>query len=303
MKAPFNKPPLTFEQQLDRLVERGLACADRPLALCHLTHINYYRLAAYFLPFEADHATHTFRSGTRFDDVLGLYVFDRELRLLTLDAIERIEVSIRTGWAYVLAHHHDAHAHLKETLFKKSTRWNYAQLIQKLHDETQKSRETFVKHFRERYAETLPPVWAIAEVMTLGELSKWYDCLRSSADRNAVARRYDMDETNLASFLHHLSTVRNLCAHHARLWNREFTVTFSLPRRRPKVLAESLNRENKRIYNTLSVMAYLMDCVSPHHHWKFRVKELLMKYLVDIRAMGFPQKWETLPVWRDKGEI
>jgi abortive infection bacteriophage resistance protein len=111
-----------------------------------------------------------------------------------------------------------------------------------------------------------------------------------------------MDEVNLTSFLHHLSTVRNLCAHHARLWNREFTFTFKLPRQRPKALAESLNRESKRIYNTLSVMAWLMDCVSPRHHWKSRLKELLARHAVDTRAMGFPQKWETLPVWRNEGE-
>jgi abortive infection bacteriophage resistance protein len=302
MKKPFNKPPLSFEQQIDRIIERGLVCPDRPRVRRYLAHINYYRLTAYFLPFEADHATHAFRPGTRFDDVLNLYVFDRELRLLTLDAIERIEVSVRTGWAYTLAHRHGAHAHLDETLFSsKRKRWDYGQQKQKLIDETQKSQETFAKHFRERYVEPLPPVWAVAEVMTLGELSKWYRHLKSGADRNAVAHRYDMDEIALASFLHHLSTVRNLCAHHARLWNREFTFAFKLPRR-PEILAESLNQKSRRIYNTLSVMTWIMDCISARHHWKLRLKELLARHAVDMHAMGFPQRWEALPVWRDEGK-
>lgn len=302
MKEPFNKPPLTFEQQLDRIIERGLMCTDRPRALHHLAHINYYRLAAYFLPFEADHPTHAFQPGTSFDDVLNLYVFDRELRLLVLDAIERIEVSVRTGWAYTLAHRHGAHAHLNAALFRQDRQWDHAQQKQKLVDETKKSPETFVKHFQKRYTEPLPPVWAIAEVMTLGELSKWYSHLKHRADRNAVARCYDMDGVVLVSFLHHMSTIRNLCAHHARLWNREFTFAFKLPCR-PRTLAESLNRESgKRIYNTLSIMAWLMDCISPHHHWKSRLKELLTRHAIGMYAMGFPQEWETLPVWRDEGE-
>jgi abortive infection bacteriophage resistance protein len=133
MKAPFSKPPLTFAQQLDRIIKRGLTCPNPLLALRYLTHINYYRLAAYFLPFEADHATHAFRPGACFDDVLDLYVFDRKLRLLALDAIERVEVSVRTGWAY-------AHAHLDAALF--GARWNYVQQRQKLTDETRESQET-----------------------------------------------------------------------------------------------------------------------------------------------------------------
>ncbi|AWB35850.1 Abi family protein [Orrella marina] len=108
----FNKPAFTDDQQLDQLIQRGVVCGDRAEALHYLGHINYYRLAAYWLPFEADHASHSFKPGTRFVDVLNLYIFDRELRLLVLDAIERVEVSVRTGWAYTLAHRYGPHAHL-----------------------------------------------------------------------------------------------------------------------------------------------------------------------------------------------
>ena len=98
------------------LQARGMAIADPSEALFYLQHLNYYRLGAYWLPFEADHSTHQFRPGTRFDDVLNLYMFDRELRLLVLDAIERSEVSLRGQWAFHLAHQHGVHAHLDATL-------------------------------------------------------------------------------------------------------------------------------------------------------------------------------------------
>lgn len=296
----FTKPPLTLDQQLDQLMARGMQCADRAQAIHYLGHLNYYRLGAYWLPFEADHATHTFKAGTRFEDVLNLYVFDRELRLLVLDAIERIEVSIRTGWAYALAHRYGPHAHLDAGLFKQPPKWDHALQAQKLEDEARKSHETFIQHYYGKYQEPLPPLWAVVELMTLGQLSKWYGNLRQGSDRNAIARRYDMDEINLTSFLHHLSTVRNLCAHHSRLWNREFTFAFRLPSHRPAALVASLNaHDGRRIYNTLTTLAWLLDCISPAHHWKKRLRALLALHGVDPKPMGFPTGWDETVVWRE----
>lgn len=297
----FNKPPFTHEQQLDQLIQRGLVCADRAEVLHYLGHLNYYRLGAYWLPFETDHASHAFQPGTRFADVLNLYVFDRELRLLVLDAIERVEVSVRTGWAYTLAHRHGAHAHLNASLFKKPARnWNHTQQSQKLETEARKSHETFLRHHYQKYDERLPPVWVVVEIMTLGQLSKWYGNLRHGADRNAVAHRYDMDETNLTSFLHHLSVIRNFCAHHSRLWNREFAFTFRLPRLRPQALVTSLNHQDaRRLYNTLTVLAWLLDVISPQHHWKQRLKALLAQHAIDLQRMGFPADWAHRAVWQE----
>jgi abortive infection bacteriophage resistance protein len=87
MKRAFTKLATTYKQQVDLLQQRGMQIEDPATAAFYLQHINYYRLGAYWLPFEVDHASHRFKPGTRFDDVLKLYVFDRELRLLVLDAI------------------------------------------------------------------------------------------------------------------------------------------------------------------------------------------------------------------------
>lgn len=163
----YNKPPLTHTQQLDQLIRRGLACGDRAEALHALEQLNYYRLGAYWLPFESDHATHAFRPGAGFPEVLDLYVFDRELRLLVMDAIERVEVSVRTGWAYALAHRHGPHAHLDAQLFKSpASNWDYAQQRRKLEDEADRSHEVFVRHHYRKYDEPLPPLWAVVEIMT-----------------------------------------------------------------------------------------------------------------------------------------
>ncbi|MFO7606289.1 MAG: Abi family protein [Desulfurivibrionaceae bacterium] len=108
----FTKVPKTFDEQLQLLVSRGMEVADPERAKRYLSHLNYYRLAAYWLPFEEDHPSHRFKPGTQFDIVLEHYIFDRELRLLVMDAIERLEVSLRTRWAYCLSHTYGPHAHL-----------------------------------------------------------------------------------------------------------------------------------------------------------------------------------------------
>lgn len=298
MKNP--KRPMRYEQQLDQLIERGMACKDRQQALHVLAHSNYYRLSAYWLPFEADHSKHVFKPGVCFEDIVNLYTFDRELRLLVLDAIERVEVSLRTSWAYTLSHRYGPHAHLDACLFKKNLRpWDYKVQREKLEDQARKSHEVFAQHHYRTYDEPLPPLWVVVEIMTLGQLSKWYSHLRHGADRNAVAHGYDMDEINFTSFLHHLSTIRNVCAHHSRLWNREFTFTFRLPSHRPATLVASLNQhDGRRIYNTLTVLAWLLDCICPHHHWRQRLQTLLKQHAIEPQRMGFPLHWEQRPLWQ-----
>jgi abortive infection bacteriophage resistance protein len=300
----FTKAPKTFSEQLGLLVSRGMLINDHDRVLRYLRHLNYYRLTAYWLPFEEDHATHQFKPGTTFDKVLELYIFDRELWLLIMDAVERFEVSLRTHWAYHLAHAYGPHAHLDATLFKpdRMPQWRHRDAIAALQETVRLSSEVFIRHLRDTYEEALPPIWALCEIMTFGQLSKWFANLAKRSDRNAIARQYDMDEQNLASFLHHLSTVRNYCAHHARLWNREFTISWSLPLHRPAAVVDSLNRHNsKRIYNALAMLACLMDIINPGHHWKQRLGDLLNRHPgVRTVAMGFPEDWQNMPIWREK---
>lgn len=296
----FTKPPMTYQEQIELLVSRGMRIDNYGRARHYLSHLNYYRLAAYWLPFEQDHATHNFKPGTTFDKVIEHYIFDRELRLLVLDAIERFEVSLRAHWAYQLAHTYGPHAHLDRNLFKPA--WRYLDNVDDLEKVVRQSSEVFIRHLRTTYDEHLPPVWALCEVMTFGQLSKWYANLRHGRDRNAIARIYDLDEVNLVSFIHHLSGVRNYCAHHSRLWNREFTFAWIMPTNRPFSLLPNLNRhDGKRLYNTLAMLAYLMDVINPGHHWKKRLGDLFRHHPgVRERFMGFPENWRELPLWRGK---
>lgn len=296
MKRPFRKPATTYHQQIDKLQQRGMVINDDAAARYYLQHLNYYRLGAYWLPFEADHTTHQFKPGTNFNDVLDLYIFDRELRLLVLDAIERIEVSVRCQWAYQLAHKHSPHAHLDAQLFDgKFWQGN----LDKLSKEVRRSDETFIKHHLATYVESLPPVWAVCEVMTLGLLSRWYNSLKPKATRRAIADVYSIDEKVLQSWLHHLSLVRNICAHHARLWNREFTIIPNMPKSKPAHLSAEFITGSRKLYNTLVILLHCMDIIAGQHHWRTRLKGLIDKHNISLAEMDFPADWMSRGIWQE----
>jgi abortive infection bacteriophage resistance protein len=212
-----------------------------------------------------------------------------------LDAIERVEVSIRSQWAYQIAHLHNPHGHLDATLSVNNSRWQ--KNLAKLTTEVNRSDENFIKHLITNYSEALPPIWAVCEVMSLGLLSRWFDNLKPMKTRRAIAMVYGVDEQVLASWLRHLSLVRNISAHHSRLWYRDFTITPTLPRNKPVGLAYQCVLGSRKLYNTLIILLHLMDMIAPKHIWRIRVKDLLSEHETLVTAMGFPVNWVESKIW------
>lgn len=294
----FTKSPTTVNQQIQLLENRGMNVPDHAKARHYLSHFNYYRIGAYWLPFEVDHASHQFKEGTSFEDVLDLYIFDRELRLLVMDAIERFEVSVRTRLAHHLAHTYGPHAFLKQEIFKEPGL--FQRHLERLEKELKRSQEIFVTHYRHKYTNPLlPPIWAAVEVMSLGQLSKWYYNLKKRSDRQSIADGYNINEVIITSFLHHLTIIRNICAHHNRLWNRKFSLKMKIPRRGPKNIQGCFNTgQPEKLYNTLAMLEYLIEIISPDTHWKWRLFALFEKHpAAKPEAMGFPDGWEKLALW------
>lgn len=292
----FSKDSLTFEQQIERLIERGLHVEDKASATAYLSHINYYRLGTYWWSFIDDHEAHTFKAGATFNQVLNLYVFDRELRLLVLDAIERIEVSLRTQWAFHLSKKYGSHAHLDKDAFTR--KFDHDDFIENLQKEIQRTSDKNIKKQAYKYKEPTPATWIICEVMSFGWLSRSYDAIGRRALRADISDTYKFKEIVLSSFLHHITTVRNICAHHSRLWNREFTFTMKLPTNGAPELLQSFNSHApKQLYNTLVMCAYFMDIICPNHHWKKKLKALIEEHNIDVTNMGFPTDWLESPIW------
>lgn len=267
----------------------------------YLAHVSYYRLRAYWLPFEvpAQNADdHAFVDGTSFDHALSLYVFDRQLRLHVMDAIERIEVSFRGTWAHHLAMKYGPHGYLDANLYARPD--HYAKALTYLIEEIEKSKDTFIVHYKKKYDDPAqPPIWMVAEILSLGRLSKWYSNLKHRPDRQAIAKTYGLDEKVMVSLIHHIAYVRNICAHHGRLWNKQFIVTMAIPSSPPALKLAMNGLEKRRLYNSLVALGYLIKIVAPNSEWRQNLISLIdIHPLADPGEMGFPENWRSLPFWR-----
>ena len=313
--ALFDKPALTIEQQLSVLSQRGLMIPDRERARQYLENVSYYRFSAYTRPFYIpQQIEHRFLLGTTFDGVLSLYIFDRELRLLLLDAIERVEVALRSQMTNCLAEHYGAHGYTAPEIF--DDRYDHTWLMSKLEKGVSANNaDVFVQHYRNKYEEAseYPPVWMAMEMLTFKEVSVMFSQLRHSADTQRISRHFGWPHTVLCSWFRSLSDLRNLCAHHSRVWNREFGSFPAVPRKRPKDWAqipkEILTRRSssstsritpqRRFYMQWVVMETLMRVVCPESRWSKRLVQLLRQHQqVSLFHMGFPKDWEQQAFWR-----
>lgn len=301
MSSRYTDPPLRYSEQIERLKQRGMRFLDERRAEHYLRHLNYSRLAAYWNGFLIQNSNPPrFRNETTFERILDLYRFDRELRLLVLDAIERIEISFRSVWAYEVAHApgHGPFAHLNPTLARDKKRWS--QNLQRLVGEMHRAfKEPYIRSFLENHSDTMPPVWTVCEVMSLGSLSNWYANLNDERTRMAIAKHYGIGHSALGSWMHHLTVVRNVCAHHGIYWNREINIQPESTGGLPDRVKNSMAGTPRKPHNTFVILLWLLDRIAGEHHWRARLNKLMGKYRPDLRAMGFPEKWRELPIWKE----
>ena len=229
----FNKPPLTYEKQVELLLSRGLIVTDRKRAERHLANISYYRLSAYMLPYKKKEngiIIDAFKEGTTWDDIYDLYVFDRKLRLLVFDAIERLEVAIRTQIIYQLSHKYGSHwqdnAHIfnppREVTLRDGRTITidvYREIQSHIKEQLHSNRaEVFIQHYHNKYGTPEnPPSWMSVEIMYFNHLSKICTGLKNLADINGIASYFALPPKTFCSWLHTMNYVRNICAHHSRL--------------------------------------------------------------------------------------
>lgn len=294
-KRPYTKTHTTFPDQVKLLQSRGIIVQDPVKAEFLLSHINYYRLTAYWLPFETDHANHVFRPGTTFESIYNLYVFDEKFRHLLIEGISLIEISLRCKWAYVLSRQYGPHAHLDPTLAFNPV--HFQNNLDTLQKERDRSNEIFITHFRTNYQERFPPIWASSEIMSFGLLSRFYDNLKPMALRKEIAAAYNLNDAALASWIHYLTIIRNYAAHQARLWNRDFTITPTIPRTNGVQTKALFDPNSRRIYNGLLIIITLLSVIRPGNDWKKKLVALIDTFGINPVAMGFPANWQSLPFW------
>lgn len=249
MYMKYCKPSLNITQQIELIESRGMVINDRLRAERHLSNISYYRLSAYMIPYkERDdfgNRKDAFKVGTRWDHVIDLYRFDRKFRLLIFDAIERIEISLRTQLIYQLSQKYGSHWHTNKLIFKDIsyfdkytgktvTRNIYFEINKHIEEQLISNKSTeFFKHYANKYNDPLtPPSWMSVEIMYFHQLSLICSALKNPNDLSDLAKYYSLPKDVFLSWLHTVNYIRNICAHHARLWN----LTLQIP---PKKLSFS----------------------------------------------------------------
>ena len=302
-KIAYDKPALTAAALVDQLRKRGLVIPDPARAIHYLTFIGYYRLSGYLRYFADpdDPAAEKFRDGTTFEQVLNLYIFDRKLRVLLMDALERIEIAVKALISNM--------ASIAKTPFwlSESANFDYGSheivmehITEVVGGGEKNTQYDFIAHYYRRYsAPAHPPSWMLMETFSFGAVSRIYKVMRGEL-RIPVADALGVQQDILESWLHCLSFVRNVCAHHARIWNRRLTISPKIPKKyRDTWPAQSQNR----LYVVCAVIHHLMKMIADDSGWVQRLAVLIRERPgVPLSAMGFPEDWEDDPFWGLKGK-
>lgn len=308
MGTHYLKPALTLEQQADLLIQRGMLGA-RDVMIARLATVSYYRLSAYWYTFRCE-GSEQLRSGTHFDHVWERYVFDQRLRVLVIEAIERIEVAVRTKVAHLHAHAYGpfGYATMPRSLpglnaNDESDAWSHKAFLKEVRKCIHRSREApFVKHFRERYrSESDLPIWMAMELLSFGTVARMYQGAGNQI-RQPIAASFDLKISELASWLVMLNDVRNICAHHGRLWNRKLVKQPSLPDHND--WKTPVRVDTTTVFAALTTCSYLLMRISPDGKWQRRVRALVDDYpwsstMQSARGwkMGLPKNWLECPIW------
>lgn len=318
MRIPYTKPWLDVPDQVAKLKARGLSIADEAAAARFIRYVNYYRFSGFCLRFQHWDATageKVFLPGVRCEDIVDLCDFDSALRDCLSDALEMVEISLRTSIAFHFGRAFGPFGHADAANFDKAfspqaatnatqgkSSSTHGEWHKTLIDETRRSRELFVDHFRDTYSQYPDlPIWMVSEICSFGTLSRMYSNLRNR-EQGAVARDYSIQFVILKSWLHTFTFARNVCAHHARLWDRQLSISPKIPGGKRWGLVA---KHSKTIYAVALMLNWMLanDSIpeGKHSEWKRRMETLMRGFAARFPQLlhhtGFPIDWTKDPLW------
>jgi len=299
----YLKPHLTLEDQINLLVSRGLVIDDTTFAKHILSNISYYRLSSYFYNFWEDKSGHKFFGSTKFERIVNIYNFDSELRAICFKAIELIEVSIRTKLSLFLSHNHGPYWFENDNIIINKT--SHADNIKSIQDLlNQKIKEQFIKDHFKKYSDRYPPSWKLLEITSFGLLSRLYGNISPSVkEKKAIARSLGLPNHEfLESWLKSIAYIRNICAHHSRLWDKKLSTPL-IPNNLKGTWLSNVSLTNLKrdgLYINLCCIKYLVDSIKPDNDFGSEVLGLLESYKqdVDLDKMHFPKSWDQDDLWK-----
>ncbi len=280
------------------LKSRGMEINDKHKAEKYLENIGYYRLSAYMHPFlKTPKTQHQYKNGTTFKKVMMLYRFDKKLRILLLNEIEKVEIAIREAVMNITAEMSGDNFWLMNGIHFANPR-TFTETSNLIGKEYKKSTEDFIQHFKREYTNPYPPVWILGELLTMGTVNMVYRNLKEDRIRKAIAHKFGLQPKVFESWLTTLTLIRNSCCHHSRVWNK---VNFILPvmPRRMYLPWITLQVDTQRTYFNICIIKYFLNVISPDNDMLAKLRWLFVEFPeIDLKALGFPQGWEMEPLWR-----
>ncbi|HIF9544184.1 TPA: Abi family protein [Photobacterium damselae] len=296
------KPFFEYDELIQRLTDRGMLIKDPLRAQRKLTQVGYYRLSGYWHTsrrFERNARDiqyfNEFQVNTCFEDIFEFYLFDKRLRIEFTDALERIEIYLRT----IIAHEIGRIAPLayldrkqfSRDAFKANAKIHYDDWLARHNKLIEGSKEESIDNHRDKGKPI--PIWVAAEVWDFGALSKFYSIL-SGKNQDLICNRLGLDNRKeLDNWLINLNGIRNRCAHHARLCNRPNPRTLSIPRKGYFNLLELGPNQRSKFYGIIAVIWFLLKKIGPSSNWICRVANIIDQKPdipgFNFRSMGFPE--------------
>ena len=274
---------------------------DENSAMRFLSNVSYYRLKGYWWEMQDDKVAHHFVEGTYFEDVIARYNFDKRFRLIVFAAIEQIEIALRTKMIYHLSLVYGAKWHLKPSLFVNEK--HFSDFLNDVNTALRNSSEEFIKKHYENHADEAPESWKALEIISFGVLSKLYQNLgHQLPEKNKIAYELGLyNQKHLVSWLKTITLIRNIIAHHGRLWNRVIINNYSWPNNSIQTILDYRPNDfqRRKIFPILSAILYMNNFISPEHHIKAELLALFAKFKeIPLFKMGFPKGWEQQSLWR-----
>ena len=293
----FTKPPLSFNDQADLLLKRGLIANKKDL-IDILKKVNYYHLSGYLYPYRIK-INDNFMKGTTLDEILYIMDFGSELRLLVFHVISILERWIRTDLVYNFSiYFNDAFAYTKYSSYPKQPQYKVDEFLKFIEGEMNYSKEVFVQHYKAKYSqENYLPAWMAAEIMSMGTMNRFYQLMDKNL-KSLTVRVFNVHEVVFHSWLNSIRNVRNICAHHNRLWNRNLSIIPKIPKN-SSAWSQYNGRNDKKLFLLLSIINYMLKQVNCHTTLKDDMDTLFVKYrnIKNIK-MDFPQNWENYNFWK-----
>ena len=291
----YTKPYKTFEELADLSQSRGMG-GSRETLLFAMETVGYYRLSGYWHIYQKQDV---FYPGTTIEKVMSLYNFDRHFRLIILNAIEHIEVYFRTQLAHKISRDYGPFGYLENAGLPRLSDGEFDAFIGHCRSCYKRSREPFALHYQKKYGESkkekLPPLWMMVNMMDFGQVVTMYKGA-SVLIRQEISNEFGVSARVLESWLLTLNTVRNICAHHGRLWNRVLGTKPAIPNKTD--WRYSCLKNSDRMFCVLVIMQYLLGKISPDSNWRNRLENLLNEYpSINRKSMGFVGDWESCPLW------